>query len=101
MIKRIAIGAACLALIAAFCIVLSTSIFSCRHKQSGPANGLAGWSALREGMTEDQVRTVLGEPKSKRTNPMEGTFWEYAEGTRAGMVRFDPRTGRVTHWNAP
>lgn len=101
MIKKITIGALCLALIGALCLVLSTSAFSCRHKQGGPATGPVGWNAMKEGMTEDQVRAVLGEPRSKRTNPMEGTFWEYAEGTRAGMVRFDPRSRRVTHWNAP
>ncbi len=93
MSKRIAIGALCLA--------FSACVFSCRHKQGDAAKGTVGWSAMKEGMTQDQVRAVLGEPKSTRTNPMEGTFWEYTEGTRAGMVRFDTRTGRVTHWNAP
>ncbi len=52
-------------------------------------------------MTQDQVRAVLGEPKSTRTNQFEGTFWDYSDGTRPGMVRFDTQTGRVTHWNAP
>ncbi|MGQ9648859.1 MAG: outer membrane protein assembly factor BamE domain-containing protein [Phycisphaerae bacterium] len=101
MIKRITNGALCLALIGALCLILSTSVFSCKHKQGDPAAGAVGWSAMKEGMTEDQVRAILGEPKSKRTNPMEGTFWEYTEGTRAGMVRFAPRSGRVTHWNVP
>jgi outer membrane protein assembly factor BamE (lipoprotein component of BamABCDE complex) len=93
MIKRIAIGA--------LCLVLFASVLSCRQKQAGPAKGRPDWSAMKEGMTQDQVRAVLGEPKSTRTNQFEGTFWDYSDGTRAGMVRFDNETGRVTHWNAP
>ncbi len=93
MIKRIAVGA--------LCLVLCMSVLSCRQKQAGPAKGAAGWSAMKEGMTQDQVRAVLGEPKSTRTNQFEGTFWDYSDGARPGMVRFDAQTGRVTHWNAP
>ncbi len=87
--------------VGALCLVLSMSVFSCRQKQTGPAKGTPNWSALKEGMTQDQVRAVLGEPTSTRTNPIEGTFWGYTEGDRQGMVRFDAQTGRVTNWNAP
>jgi len=92
-IRRMAIGALCLGL----CI----SVFSCRQKQAGSAKGIPNWSAMKEGMTQDQVRAVLGEPTSTHTNPIEGTFWGYTEGERQGMVRFDAQTGRVTNWNAP
>jgi len=92
-VRRVAIGA--------MCLVLCISVFSCRQKQAGSASGIPNWSAMKEGMTQAQVRAVRGEPTSTHTNPIEGTFWGYTEGERQGMVRFDAQTGRVTNWNAP
>ncbi|MGB9623425.1 MAG: outer membrane protein assembly factor BamE domain-containing protein [Phycisphaerae bacterium] len=52
--RRIAIGA--------LCLVLCMSVFSCRQEQAGSTKGTPNWSAMKEGMTQDQVRAVLGEP---------------------------------------
>ncbi len=91
--RKIAVGV--------LCSILCSFALSCRQKPAGSGKGPPDWGAIREGMTQDQVRAVLGEPKSMRTHPIEGTFWEYPEADRHGMVRFNTETGRVASWNAP
>jgi hypothetical protein len=54
------------------------------------------WRSLRRGMTESDVRSVLGEP-SKVDVGVSYVTWEYPE---RGNVRFD-FNGRVQVWSEP
>ena len=54
------------------------------------------WRALHKGMTKDEVKKLLGEPKDMmKLN--EYDVWDYAGG---GSVRFDG-SGRVEGWYEP
>jgi len=58
--------------------------------------GIAPWRALHKGMTKDEVKKLLGEPKDMmKLN--EYDIWDYAGG---GSVRFDV-SGRVEGWYEP
>ncbi|KPL26785.1 MAG: hypothetical protein AMS23_00025 [Bacteroides sp. SM1_62] len=55
------------------------------------------WRSLKPGMTEEQVRAVLGEP-IKRINGIK-TLWYYPN-IFSSYVSFD-ENGRLTMWNEP
>ena len=54
------------------------------------------WLSLKKGMSKDQVKKILGEPKGVM-NFNEAEIWDYASG---GSVRFDS-SGRVLGWYEP
>ena len=59
-------------------------------------NGVALWRALRKGMTKDEVKRLLGEPKDMmKLNEFD--VWDYAGG---GIVRFGA-SGLVDNWYEP
>jgi len=59
-------------------------------------SGIAPWRALHKGMTKDEVKKLLGEPKDMmKLN--EYDVWDYPGG---GSVRFDG-SGRVEGWYEP
>ncbi|MFC1822281.1 outer membrane protein assembly factor BamE [Thermodesulfobacteriota bacterium] len=55
------------------------------------------WRLLKAGMTESQVKTILGEP----TKVIKGvkTLWYYPS-IYSGHISFD-KNGQVTGWNEP
>jgi hypothetical protein len=55
------------------------------------------WRSLKKGMTEDEVRKILGEP----VKTVEGfrTIWYYPS-FYSGIVSFDEK-GNLIGWNAP
>lgn len=55
------------------------------------------WNALRVGMTQSEVRRILGSPIRTNRYRSGGTEWIYPHG---GAVYFTPR-GRVMDWNRP
>lgn len=54
------------------------------------------WRSLRRGMTESDVRSLLGEPEKVDTFPSR-TLWSYPG---LGDARFD-RNGRLDGWSEP
>lgn len=54
------------------------------------------WRSLRRGMTEGDVRSILGEPERVDSFPSFSS-WDYSEG---GGARFD-RNGRLDSWREP
>jgi hypothetical protein len=65
-----------------------------RRPVAGNARDIANWRRLRERMTYDQVRTLLGEPEKIDGGTV--AFWSYPD---AGQVTFI--SGRVTSWSEP
>ena len=61
---------------------------------SGNSRDLANWRRLREDMTYEQVRAILGEPD--RVDGGGVAFWYYPRGGRAGFV-----SGRLSSWQEP
>lgn len=59
---------------------------------------LENWRSLRLGMTETDVRNILGEPN--RVEVIGFITWHYDDQGR-GVVRFDPRSGKVEGWSEP
>lgn len=59
---------------------------------------LENWRSLRLGMTEADVRTILGEPH--RVEVIGFITWYY-DAQERGVVRFDPRSGKVQGWSEP
>jgi len=55
------------------------------------------WRSLRRGMTESDVRSILGEPDKVNVN-VAFTRWDYPGGGRA---QFDSRDGRLEGWSEP
>ena len=55
------------------------------------------WRRLKMGMTESQVKTILGEPA--KTIQGIRTLWYYPN-IYCGYVSFD-KDGRLTGWNEP
>ena len=55
------------------------------------------WRNLKKGMTEDEVKTILGEPV-KEVNGSR-TIWYYPDFYRS-YVSFDEK-GNLTGWNEP
>jgi hypothetical protein len=62
--------------------------------QTGNSRDLANWRRLREGMTYEQVRTILGEPVRIRGGGV--AFWTYPRGGEVGFV-----SGRLSSWKEP
>ena len=58
--------------------------------------GQLAWRSLEKGMSKDQVKKLLGEPKDVM-NFNENEIWDYASG---GSIRFDG-SGRVMGWYEP
>ena len=68
-------------------------------QQRSYSNGyknLSNWRGLKKGMSEENVRVILGEPK-KINMYSTWSSWKYANG---GDVDFD-RNGEVTAWSEP
>jgi len=70
------------------------------HKEARIAQALQGWGELRNGLSQDEVRSRLGEPQSilpvaNRT----GWVYRYGQGA-AGSVFFD-HAGKVISLMAP
>jgi hypothetical protein len=57
---------------------------------------LANWRRLRVGMTMDEVRALLSEPKRVDVGPW--TYWRYSDHAN---VYFDTRSGTVLGWSEP
>jgi hypothetical protein len=55
------------------------------------------WRSLRRGMTESDVRSILGEPNKIGVN-LAFTRWDYPGGGRA---EFGSRDGRLEGWSEP
>jgi hypothetical protein len=55
----------------------------------------ANWRALKRGMSQDEVRSFLGEPQRVDAGPI--TLWHYPSG---GDVHFDNR-GALMGWSEP
>lgn len=60
----------------------------------GRSEEIANWRRLRERMTYDQVRSLLGEPEKIAGGSL--AFWFYLNG---GQVTFS--SGRVSSWSEP
>ena len=55
----------------------------------------AKWRQLQKGMTESQVRALLGEPNRIDASSLYATYWYYY---RSGEVLFNPDNNRVKGW---
>ena len=55
------------------------------------------WRSLRRGMTESDVRSILGEPNKVDVN-VAFTLWDYPGG---GSAQFESRDGRLQGWREP
>ena len=77
----------------------STSGVSERRSEFKTGNPRAkeNWRALRRGMTEVEVKQLLGEPP-KIESSIALIFWQWPTG---GMVHFDVNSRRVTGWSEP
>jgi len=64
--------------------------------RSDSSRQLENWRSLRLGMTEADVRTILGEPH--KVEVIGFITWDYPGG---GSVRFDRRNGKVQGWSEP
>lgn len=53
------------------------------------------WRQLQKGMTESQVRALLGEPNRIDASSLYATYWYYY---RSGEVLFNPDNNRVKGW---
>lgn len=60
-----------------------------RHRES--------WRLLRHGMTESDVRSILGVPQKVDANPIV-IRWDYSGG---GSAEFEVRDGRLRGWREP
>jgi hypothetical protein len=64
---------------------------------TGDPNQRANWRALKRGMTEQDVRKLLGEPP-KIDSSIALIFWQWPTG---GIVHFEVDSRRVTGWSEP
>ena len=55
------------------------------------------WRSLRHGMTESDVRSILGDPHKVDANPIV-IRWDYSGG---GSAEFEVRDGRLRGWREP
>jgi len=55
------------------------------------------WRSLKRGMTQGDVRSVLGEPSKVESN-VAFTLWEYPGG---GSAQFGSRDERLQGWSEP
>jgi nitrogen fixation-related uncharacterized protein len=60
---------------------------------------MANWRTLKRGMTENEVRSVLGEPQKIDVGPLL-TVWYY-DYPRGGTVRLSSSDRRVEGWTEP
>lgn len=58
----------------------------------------ANWKQIRPSMTQDQVRTLLGEPTQVKNGPAF-TDWHYGDGEQGGKIIF--AGGMVKDWQSP
>lgn len=56
------------------------------------------WRQIRPGMTQQQVRDLLGEPTASTSDPAF-TQWTYGQGSRSGRVTF--AGGMLRDWTSP
>ena len=65
---------------------------------SSPSEGWRqreNWRSLKRGMTESDVRSILGEPQKIDTFP-SWSNWRYPDG---GSTRFTGQDGRLDGWS--
>lgn len=55
------------------------------------------WDQLQKGMSQDQVRSIMGEPSEKS---QDGRSWYYVIRRRLYAVKFD-ESGALAEWNSP
>ena len=62
---------------------------------------VGNWRSLKRGMTEAEVRSVLGEPQ--RVDNLSVTIvWHYGDGPSwGGRAQFDGRNQRLDSWMEP
>lgn len=65
-----------------------------KRPSNGNSSELANWRRLREGMSYDAVRRILGEPDRIAGGTL--AFWSYPNG---GQVSFS--SGRLRSWSEP
>jgi len=65
-----------------------------------PASKTA-WRQLKRGMTEQQVRAILGEPVSITGDAVGYNWWYSEEGQGGPRVRFDGSKDTVWYWEEP
>lgn len=56
------------------------------------------WKQIRPGMTQEQVRDILGGPTAS-TSDAAFTQWTYGEGPKSGKVSF--AGGMLRDWTSP
>lgn len=77
-----------------------TSPAGISRPNSGQSDGWRqkeNWRSLKRGMTQSDVRSILGEPSNVRSN-VAFTMWEYPAG---GSVQFDSESERLEGWSEP
>ncbi|MGF1677892.1 MAG: outer membrane protein assembly factor BamE [Candidatus Methylacidiphilales bacterium] len=76
-------------------IVLMTAFIACGNKLTSE-----NFTKVKNGMTEEEVRSLLGKPKEVKTGEMLGlssTTFTYEDGETQAVVGFI--NGKVTHKN--
>ncbi len=67
---------------------------------SGSSPGGTTPSTLKQGMTQQEVRRLFGQPHAVET-VLDAVYWYYADGELKGQyVRFDASTGHVNGWSS-
>jgi hypothetical protein len=66
---------------------------------SGDWKQLGNWRRLRQGMTMDDVSTLLGQPD--RVKVVVLTEWTYGRFPDGGSVIFDAQSQKVIGWTEP
>ncbi|HET6429831.1 MAG TPA: outer membrane protein assembly factor BamE [Phycisphaerae bacterium] len=62
--------------------------------------GKAAWRQLKLGMSQDEVRKLLGEPMKVSAGPI--IHWYYAsKGSGGPKVQFSSYTGKLMGWDEP
>ena len=66
---------------------------------TGDATDIQNWRLLRMGMSEEEVKTLLGSPDKVEANQFFFTwYYDYPLG---GKVQFDSESQRIEGWNEP
>ena len=78
-------------------LMISDEPYDKRSEQKYGWQNTKNWRSLKAGMTESQVKQILGEP----TKVIKGvkTLWYYPS-IYSGHISFD-KNGQVTRWNEP
>ncbi|MBP7936163.1 MAG: outer membrane protein assembly factor BamE [Phycisphaerae bacterium] len=77
---------------------------TCSQTDSGSSSPAAkweqkeNWRQIRPGMTQQQVRGILGEPTAS-TSDLAFTRWTYGEGPASGQMIF--AGGMLRDWTSP